>query len=83
MSIHFPAKRQPALSETDVRRIVREIVRSEMDIRIETLENLREPVPEPPLPGLVKLAFDAFDTASFAVALVAAPVFAIAKSVVR
>jgi hypothetical protein len=66
MSIHLPS-REPRVTETDVRRIVREIVRSEVDIRIETLENLVEPAPEPVIPGLVRFAVDAFEVGSLVV----------------
>lgn len=48
---------QPRLTRADVREIVRQ--------ELETRANLIEPIPEPATPGVLKIALDAFDAASF------------------
>lgn len=47
----------PRLTRADVREIVRQ--------ELATRAALAEPVPEPSTPGLLRIAFDAFDAASF------------------
>ena len=70
MSIHFP-RRQPA-EPTLTPAEVRKMIRTELDMRIETLQNLVEPVPEPAIPGLVRFAVDAFEVGSLVVNAAAA-----------
>jgi hypothetical protein len=64
MSIQLPKSlRSPGVTHADVRAIVRE----ELEIRLETLQNLVEPAPEPAIPGLVRFAVDAFEVGSLVV----------------
>ena len=65
-------KADPQLTDEDVKRIARVIAREEIKARIETLENLIEPAPEPVIPGLIRFAVDAFEAGSLAAAMVGA-----------
>lgn len=62
---------------------IRKMIREEVEIRLETLQNLLEPAPEPVIPGLIRFAVDAFEVGSLAVAMLGAFALSLAKAAIR
>ncbi|MFZ2178085.1 MAG: hypothetical protein WAW17_29480 [Rhodococcus sp. (in: high G+C Gram-positive bacteria)] len=77
--MNLPPNPEATPTSDDIRKIVRE----EIDIRLETLQNLLEPAPEPVIPGLIRFAVDAFEVGSLAVAMLGALALSITKAAIR